>query len=77
VVGFLAGMLALCWGLADGGWVSVPAAALLAVGSLAVALEGVIPSNAYFIVSSALLLVAGVLVARELLRVPDAWLKAA
>jgi hypothetical protein len=74
VVGFVAGMLALCWGLADGGWVRAPAAALLAIGSLAVALEGAIPSNAYFIASSALLLVAGVVVARELLRVPDEWL---
>jgi hypothetical protein len=41
-------------GLADGGWARVPAVALLAVGSLAVAFEGVIASNAYFIVSSVL-----------------------
>jgi hypothetical protein len=67
-------MLALCWGLADGGWVRAPVAALLAIGSLAVALEGAIPSNAYFIASSAVLLVAGIVVARELLRVPDDWL---
>jgi hypothetical protein len=68
-------MLALCGGLADGGWARVPAVALLAVGSLAVSLEGVIASNAYFIVSSALFLVGGAAVARELLRVPDDWLR--
>ena len=75
VVGFLGAMLALCWGLADGGWARVPAVALLAVGSLAVSLEGVIASNAYFIVSSALFLAGGAAVARELLRVPDDWLR--
>jgi hypothetical protein len=77
VLGFLGAMLALSWGLADGGWTSLPAAGLLAVGSFAVVLEGAIASNTYFIVSSALFLVGGIAVARELLRVPDDWLKAA
>jgi hypothetical protein len=75
VFGFLGAMLALCWGLADGGWARVPAVALLALGSLAVALEGVIASNAYFIASSVLFLVGGAAVARELLRIPEDWLR--
>ena len=50
---------------------SAPAAALLAVGSLAVAIEGLVPSNAYFIASSALFLLGSAGVARELLRVAD------
>lgn len=77
VLGFVGAMLALCWGLARGGAVSPPAATLLAAGSLAVALEGAIPSNAYFIASAALWLLAGIVVARELLRVPDGRLTAA
>jgi hypothetical protein len=71
IVAFVGAMLALSWGLARGGWASARAAALLALGSLAVAIEGVIASNAYFIASSALLLVGGLAVARELLRVAD------
>jgi len=75
VIGFLGAMLALCWGLADGGWARVPAVALLAAGSIAVALEGAIANNTYFIISSALFLVGGAAVARELLRVSNEWLR--
>jgi len=77
VLGFVGAMLALCWGLARGGAVSPAAATLLAAGSLAVALEGAIPSNAYFIASAALWLLAGIVVARELMRLPDGRLTAA
>jgi hypothetical protein len=77
VFGFVGGMLALSWGLARGGWVGAPAAALLALGALAVAIEGLVASNAYFIASSALFLVGGVAVARELLRVADGRLRTA
>ena len=75
VLGFVGGMLALCWGLARGGWVRASAAALLALGALAVAIEGLVASNAYFIASSALFLVGGVAVARELFRLADARLE--
>jgi hypothetical protein len=72
VLGFVGGMFALAWGLARGGFLSTPAAALLGVAALAVAVEGMIPDNAYFIASSALFLVAGTVAARELSRVPAA-----
>ncbi len=68
VLGLVGGMLALAWGLARSKLVGVPAAALLAAGALAVAIEGAIPSNAYFIASSALFLVAGIAVAVQLRR---------
>ena len=77
VIGFVGGMLALSWGLVHGRWVSPAAAALLALGALAVAIEGAIPSNAYFIASSALLLAGGAAVARELWRLPDGRLAGA
>jgi hypothetical protein len=77
VLGFVGGMLALASGLARGGWVSTAAAALLGIGALAVAVEGTIPSNAYFIVSSALFWVGGIAVARELAKLPDGHLAAA
>ena len=71
VLGFTGGLLALAWGLAGGGWVSAPAAVLFALGAFAVAIEGLVPSNAYFIASSALFLLGSAGVARELLRVAD------
>ena len=74
VLGFLGGMLALATGLARGGWVGKPAAVLLGLGALAVAIEGTIPDNAYFIASSGLFLLAGILVAGELGRIDEARL---
>jgi hypothetical protein len=68
VLGFVGGMLALAWGLARGAYLSTPAAVLLGVAALAVAVEGMIPDNAYFIASSALFLLAGAVAARELSR---------
>jgi small-conductance mechanosensitive channel len=76
VVGFVGGMLALAWGLARGAWVSRWAAALLGLGALAVAIEGTIASNAYFVGSSGLFLIGAAAVARELSRVPDTRLAA-
>ena len=71
VLGFTGGLLALARGLAGGGWVSAPAAVVFALGAFAVAIEGLVPSNAYFIASSALFLLGGAGVARALSRVPD------
>ena len=71
VLGFLGGMLGLCWGLARSGRIGAPAAALLGVGAVAVAVEGMIPDNAYFIASSGLFLLGGIAVARELSRQLD------
>lgn len=75
--GFVAGMLALAWGLARDRWAKPAPAALFGLGALAVAFEGAIPSNAYFIASSALFLVGSAAVARDLLRTPDAALTSA
>jgi hypothetical protein len=72
VLGFVGGMLALAWGLARGRALSTPAAALLGLAAVAVAVEGMIPNNAYFIASSALFLIAGAVAARELSRAPAA-----
>ena len=73
-VAWLGAMLALAWAAARGGWIGAPAAVLLGAGSLAVWLEGLIPDNAYFIASSALLLVGGVAAARDVARLDDARL---
>jgi hypothetical protein len=51
--------VALCWGAARVGILGRGAAAVLAAGTIAVGLEGVVQDNAYFIASSALLLVGG------------------
>jgi hypothetical protein len=66
VLGFLGGLLGLAWGLARAGLASPAAAALLGVGAVAVAIEGMVPDNAYFIASSGLFLLAAIVVAREL-----------
>jgi hypothetical protein len=47
-------------------------AALLALGTIAVGLEGVVQDNAYFIASSALLLLGGAWAGFEILRLDDA-----
>lgn len=77
VLGFVGGMLALALGLARGNWAGRPAAALLGVGALAVAVEGTIANNAYFIASSGLFLVGAIAVARDLGRLPDGRLAVA
>jgi hypothetical protein len=52
-------LVVLCWGAARAGILGRGAAAVLAAGTIAVGLEGVVQDNAYFIVSSALLLIGG------------------
>jgi hypothetical protein len=71
-VGFIAGMLMLAIGAARAGAVPAWAGALLAVAVLMVGTETQIVSNAYFIAGAAVFLVAGVAMARSLLRMSDA-----
>jgi hypothetical protein len=52
-------MVALCWGAYRLGVLGPAPAAVLAAGTIAVGLEGVVQDNAYFIASSALLLLGG------------------
>lgn len=52
-------MVALSWGAWRVGILGAGAAAILAAGTIAVGLEGVVQDNAYFIASSALLLLGG------------------
>lgn len=73
-VGFVGGMLGLAWGLARDRWARPAAAALFGLGAFAVAFEGAVASNAYFIASSALFLIGAAAVARELWRADGAAL---
>ena len=58
IAAWLAGMFALCWGLAPR--VGVRAASLLGFGAFLVAIEGVVANNAYFIASSAIFLLGAI-----------------
>jgi hypothetical protein len=71
-----AAMVALSWGAARAGALRAAPAALLAVATVAVGLEGVVQDNAYFIASSGLLLVAGTWAGVGILRTPDPWARA-
>ncbi|MGH2962513.1 MAG: hypothetical protein ACRDL3_10025 [Solirubrobacterales bacterium] len=71
-----AAMVALAWGAARIGALPAASAALLAIATVAVGLEGVIQDNAYFIASSGLLLVAGTWAGSLILRNPDPWTRA-
>jgi hypothetical protein len=64
-------MVALAWGAARAGALRTAPAALLIAGTLAVGIEGVVQDNAYFIASSALLLIGGAWAGGELLRLED------
>jgi hypothetical protein len=66
-----AAMVALCWGAARIGTLGWAPAAVLAAGTIAVGLEGVVQDNAYFIASSAVLLVGGVWSGLSILRADD------
>jgi hypothetical protein len=66
-----AAMVALCWGAARIGTLGRAPAAVLAAGTIAVGLEGVVQDNAYFIASSAVLLVGGVWSGLSILRADD------
>jgi hypothetical protein len=66
-----AAMVALCWGAARIGTLARAPAAVLAAGTIAVGLEGVVQDNAYFIASSAVLLVGGVWSGLSILRADD------
>jgi hypothetical protein len=68
---WVAGMVALALGAARQGSVPAWAGGLLAVGALAVGLEGVIADNAYFIASSALLALGGAAMGASILRLDD------
>ena len=70
-VGFLVGMVVLAVVAWRTGALTPLAAALLALASVLVGLEGTIHSNAFFIVGSVALLAAGLLVAAELFRMSD------
>jgi hypothetical protein len=56
---WIAGMVALAYGAAHAGLIGARPAALLALGTTLVGIEGAVASNAYFIASSAIFLVGG------------------
>jgi len=56
---WIAAMVALAWGAVRAGALPAAPAWLLALGTVAVGLEGVVQDNAYFVASSALLLAGG------------------
>lgn len=64
--------IALAWGAARVGALAAMPAVLLALGTIAVGLEGVIQDNTYFILSSALLLLGGSWAGFAILRLSDA-----
>jgi hypothetical protein len=64
-------MVALCWGAVRVGTLGRAAAAVLAAGTIAVGLEGVVQDNAYFVASSALLLLGGASSGLTILRSTD------
>jgi hypothetical protein len=66
-----AALVALAWGAARAGVLRPAPAVLLALGTIAVGLEGVILDNAYFIASSALLLLGGGWAGFAVLRLDD------
>src|ERR687892_1516773 len=66
-----AALVALAWGANRAGALPAAPAALLAVGTIAVGLEGVIQDNTYFIASSALLLLGGAWAGIAILRLDD------
>ena len=68
---FLVGMTALAITAARSGALPPAAGWLLALGSVLVGTEGLIVSNAYYVVGSAVMLVAGVTVAWALRRMSD------
>jgi hypothetical protein len=68
---FVAGMVSLAYGAARGGLIGARPAALLALGTTLVGIEGAVPSNAYFIVSSAIFLVGGIDAGIAILRLRD------
>jgi hypothetical protein len=67
-----AAFVALTWGAARGGALAAAPAVLLALGTIAVGLEGVIQDNTYFILSSGLLLLGGSWAGFAILRLGDA-----
>jgi hypothetical protein len=64
--------IALAWGVARAGALAAVPAVLLALGTIAVGLEGVIQDNTYFILSSGLLLLGGSWAGFTILRLSDA-----
>lgn len=68
---WIAGMVALAYGAARSGLIGARPAALLALGTTLVGIEGAVASNAYFIASSALLLAGGLDAGIAVLRLPD------
>jgi hypothetical protein len=71
VPAWVAGMVMLALGAARQGSVPLWAGGLLALGALAVGLEGAIQDNAYFIASAAIQAVGGAAVGASLLRLED------
>lgn len=69
---WIAAMVALSWGAARIGALPAASAVLLALATVAVGLEGVVQDNAYFIASSALLLLGGAWAGTSILRLEDA-----
>jgi hypothetical protein len=69
-------MVVLAWGAARAGALGAAPAVLLSAGTIAVGLEGVVQDNAYFIASSALLLLGGAWSGLDVLRLPDPWFRA-
>jgi hypothetical protein len=63
--------VALAYGAARSGLIGARPAALLALGTTLVGIEGAVPSNAYFIVSSAVFLVGGIDAGIAVLRLRD------
>jgi hypothetical protein len=66
-----AALVALAWGAARAGVLRAAPAVLLALGTIAVGLEGVVQDNTYFIASSALLLLGGAWAGFAILRLDD------
>jgi hypothetical protein len=71
VLAWVVGMVMLALGAARQGSVPLWAGGLLALGALAVGLEGAIQDNAYFIASAAIQAVGGAAVGVSLLRLED------
>jgi hypothetical protein len=68
---FGGGMVALAYGAARSGLIGARPAALLALGTTLVGIEGAVASNAYFIASSAVFLAGGIDTGIAVLRLPD------
>jgi hypothetical protein len=67
-----AALVTLAWAAARAGVIGPAPAALLALGTIAVGLEGVVQDNTYFIASSALLFLGGAWAGVAILRLDDA-----